>query len=189
MIRRGRYPSSKSAPSNELDTVPKLDLRRFQGEWFEISHYNVAPLNPGRFFERGCVCTRADYTLRQDGTLLVRNECRKNNIDGKLIKAELSGRVPNPATPGKLVLSAFAGLVRAPFQVISCDTSSYALIGEPKRNQLYVLSRRPDMEEGTYRRLLAEAKRQGFKTELLAKTKQANCWGRCLSTDQSGGRR
>ncbi|MCJ7631602.1 lipocalin family protein, partial [Candidatus Bathyarchaeota archaeon] len=62
---------------NQLEVVPHVELKRYLGKWHEIAHL------PARFQE-GCNDTTATYTLSEDGSISVLNECRK---DGKVKQA------------------------------------------------------------------------------------------------------
>ena len=59
-----------------LQTVPRVDLQRYLGTWYEIARF------PKRF-QRGCTATTATYTLRADGDIDVVNRCRKDSPDGR----------------------------------------------------------------------------------------------------------
>lgn len=58
---------------HECPTRPVLmnfDLNKYLGRWYEISRYE-------QFFEVGCDCGFADYTLNDDGSVRVRNCCQR----------------------------------------------------------------------------------------------------------------
>src|SRR5665811_926612 len=62
-----------------LETVPKVDLSRYTGRWYEIARY------PNRF-ERKCDSNvTAMYTLRSDGKVSVVNSCTTR--EGKLTQS------------------------------------------------------------------------------------------------------
>ena len=56
---------------NTLEVVPHVELKKYLGKWYEIAHL------PARFQE-GCTDTTATYTLSEDGSISVLNECRRN---------------------------------------------------------------------------------------------------------------
>lgn len=62
-----------------LEVVPEVDLGRYMGTWYEIAHL------PNRF-EKGCVASKANYKLLQNGSVMVINECRLNGFNGPLKK-------------------------------------------------------------------------------------------------------
>ena len=49
---------------------------------------------------------------------------------------------------------------------------SYALVGVPARDSMWILSRRPDMEPAVYERLVAKARALGFDVGKLIRTRQ-----------------
>ena len=57
-----------------IETVPALDLERYQGLWYEIARFPVS-------FEEGCVGVTAEYALNPDGTVNVTNSCREGSLD------------------------------------------------------------------------------------------------------------
>ncbi len=84
----------------ELRTVPRVELARYMGTWFEIASF------PQRF-QRGCTATTATYTLRDDGHVEVVNRCRKGSPDGPEKVAIGRARVADPSTNAKLEVSFF----------------------------------------------------------------------------------
>lgn len=61
-------PSLAAGLANE--PIPQIDLVRYAGRWHEIAHLPM-------LFQRHCIDrVTADYALRTDGRLDVRNACR-----------------------------------------------------------------------------------------------------------------
>jgi apolipoprotein D and lipocalin family protein len=61
------------------------------------------------------------------------------------------------------------------YQIIALSPEyTYALVGDPGREYLWILSRSSRMDSATYDRLAAEARSQGFDVSLLQKTRQAD---------------
>ena len=58
------------------------------------------------------------------------------------------------------------------YWVIALDENeyTYAMVGEPRRNNLWVLSRTPVMEESTYAKLMSIAEKKGYDVSRLVKT-------------------
>ena len=50
---------------------------------------------------------------------------------------------------------------------------TYALVGDPAREYLWILSRSPQMDDATYNRLVEEARMEGFDVSRLRKTRQS----------------
>jgi apolipoprotein D and lipocalin family protein len=154
-----------------LGVVPSLDLKRYAGRWYEIARL------PNRF-ERDCASdTAATYTPRADGTLTVVNECRR--ADGQMKSAEGVARVVDRATNAKLEVRfapaflSFMPFVWGDYWVLALgDNYECALVGEPGREYLWVLSRTPQIDEGQYQELLKRAAAAGFDTSRMLRTGQ-----------------
>jgi apolipoprotein D and lipocalin family protein len=159
--------SSSAVPVGAADAplpvVPQLDLARYAGTWHEIARYP-------NFFERSCTSNvTATYRGNPDGTILVVNECRK--VDGTVARAEGAARVVAPAklevrfAPAWL---AFLPFVWADYWVIDLAPDySYAVVGEPSREYLWILARTPTMDESAYQRIIAKIADLGFDPKRL----------------------
>lgn len=152
-------PVAAQAP---LQPVPALDLARYAGTWHEIARYP-------NWFQRNCAGeVTATYTLRADGTVGVLNACR--TAEGETLRAEGEARRPDPAgAPARLEVRfapawlAWLPFVWADYWVIELAPDySYALVGEPTREYLWILARSPRIDEATYARLLERATALGY---------------------------
>ncbi|MBU4445576.1 lipocalin family protein [bacterium] len=63
-----------SKSSNEIPVVPKVDLNRYLGKWYEIA---TIPMR----FQLGCKCVTAEYSLKENSRVKVVNSCRKGSPD------------------------------------------------------------------------------------------------------------
>jgi len=143
------------------------------GKWYEIGTSVFVRL----FIERGCKCTTANYTLLSNNSVEVFNSCVNKNNNQPIV-AVGSAIQPNPAVPGELQVS-FAQMqaTRPNYYVMQIDSNyQYALIGEPTRLFLWILSRKTTVPDSIYKKYLDYAKSQGYNLRLLGfqKTKQ-NC--------------
>ncbi|MBP6626130.1 MAG: lipocalin family protein [Arenimonas sp.] len=143
-----------------LQAVPELDLARYAGNWHEIARLPM-------YFQRNCASnTTATYTPREDGKLSVRNACLK--ADGSRMVSEGVARLAGTG-PGKLEvrfapdwLSALS-FVWADYWVIALDADyRWAIVGEPGREYLWILSREPAMDAETLDGLKARARMLGY---------------------------
>ena len=141
----------QAATTPALAAVPSVDLERFQGRWYQIAYY------PNQF-QKQCVSgTTADYKRLSTGNIEVINNCRKadgspNNIVGlaRIKQIRLLGVPLSQGVTSKLEvrfapswLSWVPG-VWAPYWVIQlADDYRYAVVGEPNREFLWILSRTP----------------------------------------------
>jgi len=161
------------AASTAVRTVDKVDLARYGGEWFEIARF------PNRF-QRNCAGdVRANYATRADGRIDVINGCR--TADGSLTEARGVARVVDPRTSAKLkvrfapaVLS-FLPFVWGDYWILGlADDYSWAVVGSPDRDYLWVLSRTSTLDPQRYASALAAARGNGFDVTRLTKTSQAD---------------
>ena len=155
-----------------LRVVPVVDLDRYTGEWYEIARL------PNRFQKRCTGEVTAKYTLQPSGKISVLNRCRLEN--GEQIQAEGVARVVGKGQPNSILKVRFAPAflsfipqVWGDYQIISLSPDyTHALVGDPRRKYLWILSRSPQMNDATYNRLSEEARAQGFDVSQLQKTRQ-----------------
>jgi len=163
MILWGCSPAGKGLPP--LATVDQVDLTRYVGTWYEIASY------PARF-QKGCVATEAEYALRSDGLIQVVNRCRKESLDGPLQSATGKARIVNPPANSRLEVSFFWPFW-GDYCIIALDTDyQWAVVGHPSRKYLWILSRKPSLDDGVYRRLLTGISAQGYDPARLRRTLQ-----------------
>lgn len=148
-----------------LKTVERVELSRYLGTWYEIANF------PQRF-QRGCTATTATYTLRTDGEIDVLNRCRKGSLDGKEKSARGRARVVDRVTNAKLEVSFFRPFWGDYWIIDLADDYSYAVVGHPDRDYLWILARNPTMAEATYQSLVTRLQAQGYETSRLVRTTQ-----------------
>ena len=148
-----------------LETVAHVDLSRYVGTWYEIANFPQS-------FQRGCTGTTATYTLRKDGDVDVLNRCRKGSLDGKVKSALGRARVVDRATNAKLEVSFFRPFWGDYWIIDLADDYSYAVVGHPGRDYLWILARTPAMADATYHSILARLRAQGYETSRLVRTLQ-----------------
>ncbi|WP_406235453.1 lipocalin family protein [Isoptericola jiangsuensis] len=140
--------------------VEALDIDRYAGQWHEIAHLPVS-------FQKQCVGEiTANYGLRRDGRISVTNACR--NRDGERVVADGVAR-PVEGQPGQLQVRfapdwlSWVPLVWADYWVIALDPEyQWAVVGEPDRRYLWILSRLPEMDRTLFEQLKAKAEAMGY---------------------------
>lgn len=149
-----------------LTTIPSLDVPRYMGTWYEIARH------PNWFQKKCAGASRADYSLKGDGTVQVINRCRL--ASGEMDSATGTARQIGPATSPKLEVRfapawlSFLPAVWGDYWVIDLD-EKYQLVAvsEPKREFLWVLSRTPKVDPQTYEALLGRLAGKGFDLQKL----------------------
>jgi apolipoprotein D and lipocalin family protein len=166
-------PQGEKGPmGGPLEVVPEVDLARYQGTWFEIARF------PNRFQKQCTGNVTATYTLLEDGQIKVVNRCR--NEEGTIEEAEGRARRKSDSAPlTKLQVRfapaflSFLPFVWGDYWIIDlAQDYSYAVIGEPDRKYLWILSRSPGMDEAVYSRILARLNEQQYDISRLVRTKQ-----------------
>lgn len=148
-----------------LETVAHVELSSYLGTWYEIASFP-------QFFQRGCTATTATYTLRDDGDIDVLNRCRKGSLDGELKSALGRARVVDRSTNAKLEVS-FFGPFWGDYWIINLAADySYAVVGHPDRDYLWILARTPTMSDVTYKSIIVRLQEQGYETSRLVHTLQ-----------------
>ena len=153
---------SSDAP---LRVVPSVDLSRYAGKWYEVARL------PNRF-QRDCAAgVTATYTLRPDGKITVLNQCR--TADGRLKSAKGTARVAAREGPNTKLKVTFFWPFSGNYWIIDLDPEyRWAVVGEPDRKYLWILSREPRIDESLFDRLVAGAKAQGYDVGPLIRTPQ-----------------
>lgn len=161
--------SSINARNLPLDTVDYVDLNRYLGKWYEIARFDQK-------FQKGCTATAADYSLRSDGDIKVINKCRLGSPDGKLKEAEGRAWIKDRHTNAKLKVQFFLrgirlGIFAGKYWILDLDEDyQHALVGDPSRKYLWILSRTNKMDEKVYDELVKKAEDMHFDTSKLLKT-------------------
>lgn len=148
-----------------LEAVPSVDLSRYLGTWYEIASFPQS-------FQRGCTATTATYSLREDGDIDVLNRCRKDRVDGEERSAKGRARVVDRATNAKLEVSFFRPFWGDYWVIDLADDYSYAVVGHPGRDYLWILARSPTLSGAVYDRVVGNLEAKGYETARLVRTAQ-----------------
>ncbi|MDE3166865.1 MAG: lipocalin family protein [Acidobacteriota bacterium] len=146
-----------AAANAPVQAVPRVDLARYAGKWYEIARLP-------NWFQRGCAgAVTATYTLRADGRITVLNECRTS--EGRAKRISGTGRLADAREPNGKLKVTFFWPFSANYWIIGLDADyRWALVGDPGRGYLWILSREPKISDALYREITALAARQGFDT-------------------------
>jgi apolipoprotein D and lipocalin family protein len=145
--------------------VDQVQLDRYMGLWYEVAR---CP----NFFQSSCAGgSTAYYSLRDDGKVNVTNSCRRGSMDGEIYQVEGVARVVDEQTNAKLKVR--FGLFSGNYWIIGLDEGyQWAVVGEPTRSYLWILSRTPQMSAETYENILLLVEQKGYNPERLTKTPQ-----------------
>ncbi len=148
---------------NPPSAVSQVNLQQYVGKWYEIASFP-------NFFQRGCQCSMAYYTLL-NGKVSVTNQCYKNN-QRKQAKAT-AWAVPGSGN-SKLKVQFFWPFKDDYWILYVSPNYQQAIVGSPNRKYLWILARTTQIKDSEYHKLIQVAKNKGFDIKKLAMTKQ-NC--------------
>ena len=147
-----------------LPVVNYVDLSRYMGTWYEIARM------PARF-EKDCYNSRTEYSFDKNGTIVVANFCNLGSLYGKEEAVRGRAFVADPLTNAKLKIR-FQWPFKGDYWILAIDPEyQYAMVGEPSRKYLWILSRKPDLPAQTLTNLITKAQRFGFEVARLIFTR------------------
>jgi apolipoprotein D and lipocalin family protein len=142
-------------------------LSRYLGLWYEFARYENR-------FEKGCEGVTAEYAMRPDGKVSVRNTCREGAATGP---AKVADGVATPAGDpkgAKFKVTFFGPALFTNYVVLDRGADySWAIVGEESGKFLWILTREPAPEPGRRDELVQRAKSLGYDLSLLKFTKHA----------------
>ncbi|MQL97544.1 hypothetical protein Taro_030236 [Colocasia esculenta] len=172
------FSMAAAAAKKEMAVVRGLDLERYMGRWYEIASF------PSWFQPRDGVDTRATYALQPGGggggaTVQVLNETWSG---GKRVSIEGTAYKADPASDEaklkvKFYVPPFLPIIPVvgDYWVLYVDAAyQYAIVGEPRRQSLWILCRQTHMDEEVYNQLVEKAKEEGYDVTKLHKTPQSD---------------
>lgn len=156
-------------PANPPATAAYVDLAQYAGKWYEIAKYPV-------IFENGLVNVTAEYTLQEDGSIRLINRGLEGGPEGPESTINGTVTVADPASNAKLKVrfDPFPlRLFQANYWILQVGPDyGYAVVSNPGRNTLWILSRTPQMDAGLYQEILNWLETQGFDAARIELTPQ-----------------
>lgn len=132
-----------------------LNLDKYLGDWYEIARFDHK-------FERGIQFCKANYSLREDGKVAVKNTGIKN---GK--PSEANGKAKFTDNPRILRVS-FFGPFYGDYRIMLLDEDyQWVLVGGSDESYLWILARTPKISDEIKETILNEATRRGYDVQKL----------------------
>jgi len=155
--------AKSESPLTVVDTV---NLDRYLGKWYEIASYPS-------WFQKGCTGSTAEYSLLSDGKIQVVNRCYKDSLEGPLKESKGKAEVVDTTTNAKLKVWFFWPF-KGDYWIIDLNPDyQWAVVGEPSRKYLWILSRTPTMDEAVYQEILERLPLKGYDPDKLRRTEQS----------------
>jgi apolipoprotein D and lipocalin family protein len=169
--------SLSTASAQAAAPLPTLDVNAYMGRWHQVALY------PNRFQAQCLDSTTATYRLLDDGRVEVANRCRTQDgwdetvgvarpRDGTV--RQDGGRVLAPASLEVSFLPKalrWLGVGWGKYDVVHLSPGApqggWAVVSEPSKQYLWVLSRTPQLDDTQWAAVTAELQRMGFDLQRL----------------------
>jgi apolipoprotein D and lipocalin family protein len=139
----------------ELQTVRKVDLPRFMGDWYVIA-------NIPTFIERGAHNAVERYALQPDGSIATTFTFRADSFEGKQREYHPRGLVMDRVSNARWGMR-FVWPIKADYRITYLDENySQTVISRNKRDYVWIMARTPQIPPADYQRLLEIVRAQGY---------------------------
>lgn len=155
---------------SDLQTVSYVDLSQYAGRWYQISR------NPLPFEPLDCACAQQTLLPTNDGRISVHNSCNIETPQGPFSDIRGFATVADPVSNAKFTVD--LGLPKLGNYWIIDLASDYkwAVVSDPTRASLYILSKTPEMSEVDYFTVLMSVVAiNNVDISKLRITSQVNC--------------
>ena len=160
------FSSCASVPSQiepPLQVVSHVDINKYLGRWYEIGRYP-------NWFQESCYSVTADYELTSDGLIKVVNRCKDRTLNGKIREAVGVAYISDTITNAKLKVS-FHWPFYGNYWIVDLDDDyKYAVVSEPERQYLWILSRTRTMDPSKYNYLIKSLEKKKFDMSMFSVT-------------------
>ena len=155
-----------SVKAADMSTVPHVDLSRYMGRWYVISHLP-------NFLEKGKVGTSDNYAPRPDGRMTDTFVFHRETLDAPEKQWSGPAWVVDPATNAvwkvRLIWPFVAG-----YRVLELDPNyQWVAVSNDSGSFLWIMARARTLNEATYQDIVDRLTRRGLATPTLEKVLQA----------------
>ncbi len=150
---------------DDVRPVDNFEVNKYLGKWYEIARLDHS-------FERGLERVTAEYSLRSDGGIDVKNR-GFSTTDNEWSEADGKAYFVNDPDMGYLKVS-FFGPFYGSYVVFELDVEDYqyAFVSGPDLPYLWLLSRTPEVSDEVISNFIEKSKSLGFDTDSLIMVKQ-----------------
>lgn len=156
-----------------LVTMPQVDLTRYAGRWYEVAR--LPAMFEGQCAGQPTATYRPLGVSGRGGVLEVINQCPAR--DGELNEARGVARVVPGSGGGRLKVNLLPDWLQwlsvfpfawSDYWILHVDDGyTEALVGDPGRTHLWILSREPMLSPDRTQALIERARQQGFPVDRL----------------------
>lgn len=149
-----------------LKTPKKVNIQKYMGPWYVIASIPT-------------VLEQKAHNASERYTWNVKHQCididftyNKDHFEGDLVQIKQRAFVQNSKSNAEWKTQAYHTL-KLPYVIMElAHDYSYAVVGVPNREHVWILSRESSMDEDLYNSLKGKIRTQGFDTSLLNKFPQ-----------------
>lgn len=138
-----------SLQASQLQPLKYVNIQKFSGLWYEIARtYN--------YYQKNCVGSSVEYLLTDEQEYDVYNRCFDTTLDGKLIEYHGSAQgVKEKENVSELDMTYFWIFTKRYNVYYLTDDYSAAVVADGKLDQLWIMSRTPQIDKEKLQNILA----------------------------------
>lgn len=145
-----------------IDTVDRVDLKRFMGDWYVIAAIPTV-------FEKDVYNGIESYRLAEDGTVETTFTFNKGGFDGPVKTYRPRGFVRDTASNAVWDMQ-FVWPFRAEYRIVYLnDDYTQTVIGRTKRDYVWIMARAPMIPDDDYKHILRFIAGQGYDVTKVRK--------------------
>jgi apolipoprotein D and lipocalin family protein len=149
-----------------LSKVSAVDLPRFMGDWYVIA-------NIPTFLEKGAHNAIENYAMGTDGkTIDITFTFNKDSFEGPKKTLTMTGTPVEGTSNAEWKVSPFWPLKFPYYTVDLADDYSWVVVATPNRGYLWIMARKPTMEESLLSGLIEKMVGFGFNRDEIERVPQ-----------------
>ncbi len=154
----------------DVRTVPYVDLQKYAGTWFEIGSIP-------QIFQLGCKCTYAQYGVRADGDIDVKNTCFRNGKERSVSgRARVIDKQSNAKIQVRFGMPFYLPTRSGNYWVIGLDSQyRYSVVSNRDGSTLWILSRTRELDPVLLDEAMKIAESNGLDLSKLELGTQEGC--------------
>ncbi len=147
------------------ELAPHVDIQKYQGPWYVIAYIPT-------FMDKNWINTIESYTWNEEDKVYDVLTTYQKKPGGKQ-KSLTQTLLPVEGTNNAKWIAKIWFFIRADYSIHKvADDYSWVVMGHEKRKYMYIMSRKPVMDEKLYQELYAYALKLGYKKEDIKRQPQ-----------------
>lgn len=153
--------------THRVEAVKGIDMNQFSGTWYEIARL------PNKH-EKGLVEVTSTFRKTRDGDYEVINRGYKGSRGGKCTTVKGKVVIPDKKKNGAMKLKIFWYSID--YKIIDIDKKNYqyVVISGDSNKYLWIFSKSPIMDQGTYESITEKVQQKGYEVSQLEMVSQVH---------------